>query len=52
MGTRVKPEPGGVLRLSVAYHNSETLSFQGIKGTLTYQPIDGLYLPSIEINES
>ncbi|MDX1723965.1 MAG: toxin VasX [Pseudomonas sp.] len=51
-GTRVTPEPGGVLRLSCAYHNSETLSFQGIKGALTYQPIDGLYLPSINIDES
>jgi hypothetical protein len=49
---RVTPEPGGVLCLSSARHNSDTMTFQGIKGHLTYQPIDGLYLPSIEINVS
>jgi hypothetical protein len=52
VGTRVTPEPGGVLCLSSAWHNSDTMTFQGIKGHLTYQPIEGLYLPPIEIDVS
>jgi hypothetical protein len=50
-GSRVPPEPGGALRLSAAYHKSDGVELTRIRGTLTYQPIDGLYLPPVEIDE-
>ena len=50
-GSRILREPG-VLRLSAAYHQSDTLKLFRIHGTLIYQPSEGLYLPSIEIDLS
>jgi hypothetical protein len=51
-GSRLPPEPDGSLRLRRAYHLSEGSELAGVKGTLIYQPIDGLYLPPIEIEVS
>jgi hypothetical protein len=51
-GSRITPELGGGIRLRRAYHESETLSLKRISGSLIYQPIDGLFLPPIEIDLS
>lgn len=51
-GSRVTPEPDGALCLSAAYHESDNRSLTRISGSLTYQPVDGLYLPSIDIDLS
>ena len=51
IGSRVAPEPGGSVRLRRAYHEGiEDLA--AIRGSLTYQPIEGLYLPPIDIDLS
>ena len=51
-GNRVAPEPDGSLRLSYAYHESEGKKLKRISGTLIYQPIEGLYMPPLEIDLS
>src|SRR5690606_25374922 len=51
-GSRITPELGGGIRLRRAYHETETLSLKRIRGSLIYQPIDGLFLPPIEIDLS
>lgn len=51
-GSRVAPEPDGSLRLSYAYHESEGKKLKRISGTLIYQPIEGLYMPPLEIDLS
>ncbi|HDZ57909.1 MAG TPA: hypothetical protein ENI17_09475 [Pseudomonas xinjiangensis] len=51
-GARITPEMGGGIRLRRAYHESETATLRRISGTLIYQPIDGLYLPPIDIDLS
>jgi hypothetical protein len=51
-GSRVLPEPDGSLRLSYAYHESEGKKLKRISGTLIYQPIEGLYMPPLEIDLS
>lgn len=51
IGSRVAPEPGGSVRLRRTYHEGiEDLA--AIRGSLTYQPIEGLYLPPIDIDLS
>lgn len=51
IGSRVKPEPDGSLRLRRAYYEGvEDLA--AIRGNLTYQPVEGLYLPPIDIDLS
>jgi hypothetical protein len=52
VGSRITPEPGGGVRLRKAYHESDTLSLKRISGTLIYQPIEGLFLPPINIDLS
>nr|WP_298116394.1 hypothetical protein [uncultured Pseudomonas sp.] len=51
-GSRVTPEPDGSVRLRRAYHELGLESLVGVRGSLTYQPIDGLYLPPIDIDLS
>ncbi|NQD93959.1 hypothetical protein HP532_15015, partial [Pseudomonas sp. CrR25] len=51
-GSRVVPEPDGSVRLRRAYHEQGLESLVGVRGSLTYQPIDGLYLPPIDIELS
>ena len=51
-GSRVTPEPDGSVRLRRAYHEQGLESLVGVRGSLTYQPIDGLYLPPIDIDLS
>jgi hypothetical protein len=48
-GSRVVPEPDGSLRLSYAYHESEGKKLKRISGTLIYQPIEGLYMPPLDV---
>lgn len=52
VGSRITPELGGGIRLRKAYHESDTLSLKHISGTLIYQPIEGLFLPPIDIDLS
>ncbi|WP_222909695.1 toxin VasX [Pseudomonas sp. DNDY-54] len=52
VGSRITAEPGGGVRLRKAYHESDTLSLKRISGTLIYQPIEGLFLPPINIDLS
>ncbi len=51
-GTRIAPEPDGSVRLRRAYHDDGLSTLVRIVGSLTYQPIDGLYLPPIDIDLS
>ena len=51
-GSRVTPEPDGSVRLRRAYHEQGFESLMGVRGSLTYQPIDGLCLPPIDIDLS
>lgn len=52
VGSRITPELGGGVRLRKAYHESDTLSLKRISGMLIYQPIEGLFLPPINIDLS
>lgn len=51
VGTRVAPEADGSVRLRRAYHE-DFEDLVAIRGSLTYQPIEGLYLPAIDIDLS
>jgi hypothetical protein len=51
VGTRVEPEADGSVRLRRAYHEDGE-DLVAIRGSLTYQPIDGLYLAPIDIDLS
>jgi hypothetical protein len=51
-GSRVPPEPDGSVRLRRAYHDDGFSTLARVVGSLTYQPIDGLYLPPIDIDLS
>jgi len=51
-GSRVAPEPDGSVRLRRVYHEDGLDSLVAIRGSLTYQPIDGLFLPPIDIELS
>ncbi len=48
---RVAPQSNG-LRLRRAYHPDDDARLIAVRGKLTYQPIEGLYLPSIDIDVS
>ncbi|BAQ77457.1 uncharacterized protein POS17_5763 [Pseudomonas sp. Os17] len=50
-GSRIRQEPG-VLCLSAAYHQNGAMKLTGIRGNLIYQPIEGIYLPLIDVNLS
>jgi hypothetical protein len=52
IGSRVRPEPDGSVRLRRAYHDDGLSTLVRVVGSLTYQPIDGLYLPPIDIDLS
>jgi hypothetical protein len=47
-GTRIQAESGGV-RLRRAYHDEGESRLIAVRGRLTYQPIEGLVLPPIDI---
>ncbi|AVO52230.1 hypothetical protein [Ectopseudomonas mendocina] len=49
--TRVQPEADGSARLRRAYHE-DVEKLIAIRGSLTYQPIEGLYLAPIDIDLS
>lgn len=51
VGTRVQPEADGSARLRRAYHE-DVEKLIAIRGSLTYQPIEGLYLAPIDIDLS
>lgn len=51
-GSRVEPQPSGYVRLSRAYHEIEGKRLKRISGTLTFQPIEGLYMPPLDIDLS
>lgn len=51
IGSRVAPEADGSVRLRRAYLE-EVEDLAAIRGSLTYQPIEGLYLPPIDIDLS
>ena len=51
VGTRVQPEADGSVRLRRAYHE-DVEDLVAIRGSLTYQPIEGLYLAPIDIDLS
>ncbi|WP_339458217.1 toxin VasX [Pseudomonas sp. EA_105y_Pfl2_R69] len=51
-GTRIAPEPDGSVRLRRVYHDDGLSTLVRVAGSLTYQPIDGLYLPPIDIDLS
>ncbi|MBA1274950.1 toxin VasX [Stutzerimonas azotifigens] len=51
IGSRVTPEPDGSARLRRAYHE-DVEDLAAIRGSLTYQPVEGLYLPPIDIDLS
>lgn len=51
VGTRVQPEADGSVRLRRAYHE-DVEKLIAIRGSLTYQPIEGLYLAAIDIDLS
>lgn len=48
---RSVPQSNG-LRLRRVYHNNGDARLIAVRGRLTYQPIDGLYLPPIDIDVS
>lgn len=51
-GSRVEPQPPGYVRLSRAYHEIEGKRLKRISGTLIFQPIEGLYMPPLDIDLS
>ncbi|MDH1263451.1 hypothetical protein [Pseudomonas sp. GD03944] len=51
-GTRSVPEPDGSVRLRRAYHDDGLSTLTRVEGRLTYQPIENLYLPPIDIKLS
>lgn len=51
-GNRVAPEPDGSVRLRRVYHDDGLDTLVAVRGSLTYQPIDGLFLPPIDIDLS
>ncbi len=51
IGSRVKTEADGSVRLRRAYHE-DVEDLTAIRGSLTYQPIEGLYLSPIDIDLS
>jgi|SRR5690606_27992211 hypothetical protein len=51
IGTRVEPEADDSVRLRRAYHE-DVEDLVAIRGSLTYQPIEGLYLAPIDIDLS
>ena len=51
-GSRVEPQPPGYVRLSRAYHELEGQQLKRISGTLIFQPIEGLYMPPLDIDLS
>lgn len=51
VGSRITPERNGI-RLRRAYHDDGRSSLVAVRGRLTYQPINGLYLPPIDIDVS
>ena len=51
-GSRVTPEPDGSVRLRRAYHEPEGQTLVRIRGTLIYQPVEGISLPPIDIDVS
>lgn len=51
IGSHVVPEADGSVRLRRAYHE-DVEDLAAIRGSLTYQPIEGLYLPPIDIDLS
>jgi len=51
VGSRVQPARGGI-RLCRAYHETDTSRLVAIRGSLAYQPVEGLYLPPIDIDVS
>lgn len=51
-GSRVAPEPDGSVRLRRVYHDDGLDTLVAVRGSLTYQPIDGLFLPPIDIDLS
>lgn len=50
IGTRIDPEPGVAVYRRV-YHESKGEQFDGVRGELSYSPMEGLTLPPIEIKE-
>ena len=48
-GSRVTPEPDGSVRLRRAYHEPDGQTLVRIRGTLIYQPVEGISLPPIDI---
>lgn len=48
IGTRIPGESGGI-RLRRAYHDEGESRLVAVRGRLTYQPIEGLLLPPIDI---
>lgn len=51
-GSRIEPQPPGYVRLSRAYHEIEGKRLKRISGTLIFQPIEGLYMPPLDIDLS
>ncbi len=51
IGSRVTPEADGSVRLRRAYHE-DVEDLAAIRGSLTYQPVEGLYLPPVDIDLS
>jgi hypothetical protein len=49
-GTRIAQGPDGSVRLRRVYHDDGLSTLVRVAGSLTYQPIDGLYLPPIDID--
>lgn len=50
-GPRKKTEADGSVRLRRVYHQ-DVEDLPAIRGSLTYQPIEGLYLPPMDIDLS
>ena len=51
-GSRVAPEADGSIRLRRPYHEPEGQTLVRIRGTLTYEPVEGIQLPPIDIDVS
>jgi hypothetical protein len=51
-GSRVEPQPPGYVRLSRAYHERDGKKLKRITGSLIFQPIEGLYMPPLDIDLS
>ncbi len=49
IGSRIPVEGGGV-RLRRAYHDDGESRLVAVRGQLTYQPIEGLFLPPIDVD--